>query len=201
MKKSFLLITITILLFITGSNSAQSIIHPGRVGFGYAYGYSDVNGMNLYGNSFYISSGHIDFVLNFYDLETGTKDIPYTSGSISYTSIKPNRRIYPSFHLGYGGGNNAVLSFGISVAGEIFHDTDFKILPEGGVEFAYAKGGGGNSNETETFNLAGNAGFYANVNVAFGGETVPFYITLSPGIEVSSKATSYSIALAASIVP
>ena len=201
MRKSFLLIIVSILFFISLDTSAQSIIHPNRIGFGYAYGYSDVNGMNLYGNSFYFSSGQVDFVFNFYDLKTGSKDIPFASGSISYTSIKPNKRFYPSFHIGYGGGKNAALDLGISLAANIFQVTYFKIVPESGVEFAYTLSTGGNRYETETFNLSGNAAVYANINIAFGGDKLPFYITLSPGIQAASKVTYHTITATISIVP
>ncbi len=138
MNKTFFLTSISILFFISGIISAQSIIHPNKFGFGYAYGYSDVNGMNLHGNSFYISSGQVDFDLNFYNLNTGNKEIPFATGIISYTIIKPDRRIYPSIHLGFGGGNNKALDFGISFAADIFQITDFKIVPEAVVDYAFS---------------------------------------------------------------
>jgi hypothetical protein len=179
----------------TGKTFAQSIIHPGRFGLGYEFGYSNIEGFPLVSNSVYVSTGKFDFYLSYADLLVIPKIIQYGSGGISYTLIRPGAWLYPTFHATYVGGIGTYLDLGASLSADGVIKPGFRVLPEIGADYPLW------FSENQPGNSSKNISFYENLNFVMGGYHSPFYFTIAPGLEEISSLTVFDLMVGISIVP
>ena len=189
MKTKPVLFLFIMFLFIPLKIFPQATLHFGKTAIGYQYGYNRGISTEINSSSVIFSFFDIDLSYTNGRVHNLSNDYEINSFYLSYTFIKPLKRIFPAVSIAYHESPNDnvrnSVQIGLSLAGEILISEYLKIFPEAGVVLSSYLHKTNNINEENIGELKNNAAMYIALNMA-GYLTDFLVVNLSPGYQFQS---------------
>ena len=196
-------IVLLFLLSISVNIFSQSIMHPGKFGFGYYYAHSIHQNYNVQGHNIFISSGKFDAYFSiskaltekdsYYSSAAEDEAYAYTFG-VNIVSIKEEKKLMPLFSVFSGLINDRFsIGTGPTLAFELYNNNNIRIVPEAvaAVTFYDILG-----NE-----IIGEAGLTFGTSLDIAAVTDFFILTLAPGYSAGDDVSFFSVSIGISFTP